>query len=33
VLNPEFAYELLEQGVDMIETGDIVSLSSSEHFQ
>lgn len=33
VLNPEFAYELLEQGVDMIETGDIVKLSSSEHFQ
>jgi len=32
VLNPEFAYELLEQGVDMIETGDIVTLSSSEHF-
>lgn len=33
VLNPEFAYELLEQGVDMIETGDIVALNASEHFQ
>ena len=31
--NPSFAYELLEQGVDLIETGDIKKLSTSEYFQ
>jgi glycerophosphoryl diester phosphodiesterase len=33
VKNPVFAYELLEQGVDLIETGDIVRLSNSEYFE
>ncbi|QMU60550.1 MAG: hypothetical protein GKR92_02095 [Gammaproteobacteria bacterium] len=33
ITNPSFAYELLEQGVDMIETGDIKKLSASEYFQ
>ena len=33
IQNPVFAYELLEQGVDLIETGDIIKLSSSEFFQ
>ena len=33
IKNPTFAYELLEQGVDLIETGDIVRLSNSEYFQ
>lgn len=33
ITNPTFAYELLEQGVDLIETGDIVRLSNSEYFQ
>lgn len=33
IKNPTFAYELLELGVDLIETGDIVTLSSSEYFQ
>jgi len=33
IMNPSFAYELLEQGVDLIETGDIVKLSNSEYFQ
>lgn len=33
IMNPTFAYELLEQGVDLIETGDIVKLNSSEYFQ
>jgi len=33
IMNPTFAYELLEQGVDLIETGDIVKLSNSEYFQ
>ena len=32
VMNPSFAYELLEQGVSLIETGDIVKLSNSEEF-
>ena len=32
IKNPVFAYELLEQGVDLIETGDIVRLSNSEYF-
>lgn len=32
VMNPTFAYELLEQGVSLIETGDIVKLSDSEEF-
>lgn len=33
IMNPTFAYELLEQGVDLVETGDIVKLSNSEYFQ
>lgn len=33
ITNPTFAYELLEQGVDLIETGDVVRLSKSEFFQ
>ena len=33
IMNPAFAYELLEQGVDLIETGDIVKLNDSEYFQ
>ncbi len=33
IKNPAFAYELLEQGVDFIETGDIIKLSNSEYFQ
>jgi len=33
ITNPSFAYELLEQGVDMIETGDIKKFSTSEYFQ
>lgn len=33
IKNPVFAYELLEQGVELIETGDIVKLSNSEYFQ
>jgi glycerophosphoryl diester phosphodiesterase len=33
IKNPSFAYELLEQGVDLIETGDIMRLSNSEYFQ
>ena len=33
ITNPSFAYELLEQGVDLIETGDIKKLSTSEYFQ
>ncbi len=33
IKNPTFAYELLEQGVDLIETGDVVKLSNSEYFQ
>ncbi len=33
ISNPDFAYELLEQGVDLIETGDIVKLSNSEYFK
>ena len=33
ITNPAFAYELLEQGVDLIETGDIVKLSASEYFK
>ncbi len=33
ISNPNFAYELLEQGVDLIETGDIVKLSNSEYFK
>lgn len=33
VKNPKYAYELLEQGVDLIETGDIVRLHSSNYFQ
>ena len=33
ITNPSFAYELLEQGVEMIETGDIKKLSASEYFQ
>lgn len=33
IKNPTFAYELLEQGVDLIETGDIVKLNNSEFFQ
>jgi len=33
IKNPAFAYELLEQGVDLIETGDIVKLSDSEYFK
>jgi len=33
IKNPTFAYELLEQGVDLVETGDIVKLSNSEFFQ
>ena len=32
IKNPAFAYELLEQGVSFIETGDIVKLSNSEEF-
>ena len=32
IKNPSFAYELLKQGVDMIETGDIAKLSKSEYF-
>jgi len=32
IMNPAFAYELLEQGVDLIETGDIEKLSQSEYF-
>ncbi len=32
VTNPIFAYELLKEGVDLIETGDIIKLSSSEYF-
>ncbi|MEM7400736.1 MAG: glycerophosphodiester phosphodiesterase family protein [Pseudomonadota bacterium] len=32
IKNPSFAYELLEQGVDLIETGDIVKLNNSEFF-
>ena len=33
VKNPVFAYELLEQGVDFIETGDIVKLGNSDYFE
>ncbi len=33
ITNPSFAYELLEQGVDLIETGDVKKLSTSEYFQ
>jgi len=33
IKNPIFAYELLEQGVDLIETGDVMKLSKSEYFQ
>ena len=33
ITNPKYAFELLKQGVDLIETGDIVSLNSSEYFQ
>ena len=33
ITNPKFAYELLMQGVDFVETGDIVKLSNSEYFQ
>ncbi|MGH1536951.1 MAG: glycerophosphodiester phosphodiesterase family protein [Gammaproteobacteria bacterium] len=33
ITNPVFAYELLEEGVDFIETGDIVKLSNSEYFR
>jgi len=33
IKNPTFAYELLEQGVDLIETGDIVKLNNSEYFK
>ena len=33
IQNPVFAYELLKQGIDFIETGDIVRLSNSEYFQ
>ena len=33
ITNPAFAYELLEQDVDLIETGDIVKLSASEYFK
>jgi len=32
IKNPVFAYELLKQGVSLIETGDIVKLSHSEEF-
>ncbi len=32
IKNPEFAYELLEQGVSFIETGDIEKLSKFEEF-
>ena len=32
IKDPEFAYELLEQGVSFIETGDIVRLSRHEEF-
>lgn len=32
IMNPSFAYELLEQGVELIETGDIVKLNASEYF-
>ena len=32
IKNPRFAYELLEQGVELIETGDIEKLSKSEFF-
>ncbi len=32
IKNPSFAYELLEQEVDLIETGDIVRLNASEYF-
>ncbi len=32
IINPSFAYELLKQGVDLIETGDIVRLNASEYF-
>jgi glycerophosphoryl diester phosphodiesterase len=32
IKNPSFAYELLEQGVDLVETGDIVKLNASEYF-
>ncbi len=32
IMNPSFAYELLEQGVSFIETGDIVKLSNAEEF-
>ncbi len=32
IKNPSFAYELLEQGVGMIETGDIERLNASEYF-
>jgi len=33
ITNPKFAYELLMQDVDLIETGDIVKLCNSEYFQ
>lgn len=33
ITNPTFAYELLEQGVDLVETGDIVKLNDSEYFK
>lgn len=33
IKNPTFAYELLEQGVDLIETGDIMKLNNSEYFK
>lgn len=32
IKNPVFAYELLKQGVSLIETGDIVKLCHSEEF-
>ena len=32
IKNPAFAYELLKQGVSLIETGDIVKLINSEEF-
>ena len=31
--NPARVYELLREGISLIETGDIVKLSSSEYFK
>ena len=33
IVNPVFAYELLMQGVSLIETGDIIKLSNAEEFK